>query len=127
MKKKKILVVEDDAKQLSYLKETFEKKGYTVLTADTAEAALLILKQDNFKVMFFNLGLPGMNGLNLCREVRNDHPEANIYAVTGMVTKYEFSTCFKAGFDGYFRKPVSWQTLYETAEEIFSPEIVHNP
>jgi len=127
MKMKKILIVEDEIKLLYILKKSFEQNGYMVRTAETAEDALEIVKHEEFKVMFLDLGLPGMNGLNLCREIRKDRPQAHIFAVTGMVSDYEFSNCFNAGFDGYFRKPMSWKLLYQTAEEVFNPEKIANP
>ena len=127
MKKKKILIVEDEIKLLYIFKKSFEQKGYIVRTAETAEDALEILKHEEFKVMFLDLGLPGMDGLNLCREIRKDQPEAHIFAVTGLVSDYEFSTCLNASFDGYFRKPTNLKLLYQTAEEVFHPENVTNP
>jgi len=119
MNKKKILIVDDEIKILNLFKKAFEKKGYAVHTAETAEEALEILKNENFKVMFLDLNLPGINGLDLCREIRKDRSDAHIFAITGYASKYEFSDCHEAGFDGYFIKPVNLKLLYEIAEEAF--------
>ena len=116
---KKILVVDDEIQILNLFKKAFEKKGYIVRTSETAEQALEILKDEEFKVMFLDLNLPGISGLDLCREIRKDNPNAHISAVTGHASKFEFSDCREAGFDGYFTKPVNLKLLYEIAEEAF--------
>jgi len=69
--------------------------------------------------MFLDLRLPGMNGLDLCREIRKDGSDAHIFAVTGYATKYEFSDCRNSGLDGYFTKPVDLELLYKIAKELF--------
>ena len=119
MNKKKILIVDDQIEILNVFKKAFEKKGYTVHTAETSEGALEILKVENLKVMFLDLNLPGINGLDLCRKIRKDRSDAQIFAITGYASKYEFSDCHEAGFDGYFTKPVNLKLLYEITEKAF--------
>ncbi len=116
---KKILVVDDEIQILNLFKKAFGKKGYSVHTAETGEQALEISKDEEFKVMFLDLNLPGISGLDLCREIRKDRSDAHIYAVTGHATKFEFSDCREAGFDGYFTKPVNLGLLCEIAKEAF--------
>lgn len=116
---KKILVVDDEIQILNLFKKAFGKKGYSVHTAETGEQALEISKDEEFKVMFLDLNLPGISGLDLCREIRKDRSDAHICAVTGHATKFEFSDCREAGFDGYFTKPVNLGLLCEIAKEAF--------
>jgi len=115
--KKKILVVDDEETIRDLYRQAFEIKGYTVFTAESAEKALEILKQEEFKVMFLDLMLPGMDGLELCREIRKRKIRARIFAVTGHPSVFEVADCRQAGFDGYFTKPISLLLLCETAEE----------
>ena len=119
MNEKLIFVVDDEIQVLKLYKKAFEKKGYTVRTAETAEEALKILKNEKFKVMFLDLQLPGMNGLDLCREIRKETPDVFMFAVTGHADKFEFSDCLKAGFNVYFLKPMNFKIFYNTAEEAF--------
>ena len=72
---RKILVVDDELAILKLLRKTFELSGYEVVTAESGEEALEILKKEEFKVMFLDLMLPGMDGLELCRKIRNDQPD----------------------------------------------------
>ncbi|MGZ3593143.1 MAG: response regulator, partial [Syntrophales bacterium] len=67
---KKILVVDDEASVLAMLKETLSTAGYKVLGAKNAEEALKILKAESVMVMFLDLRLPGMNGIDLCWKIR---------------------------------------------------------
>ncbi len=120
---KKILVVDDEVPILMLLSETFEQKGYEVVTAQNAEEALEILKKEKFKVMFLDLKLPGMNGVELCKVIRKDFPESSIYAITGYPDKFEFKACMEAGFNGYFTKPLTMELLLETAGHAFEERV----
>jgi len=70
--------------------------------------------------MFLDLMLPGMDGLELCRKIRNDQPEAKIFAITGYPSLFEHSNCLAAGFDHYFTKPMNLNELLDTASEAFA-------
>ncbi len=121
MNQKKIFIVDDEIPILNLLKQSFENQGYAVYTAETAEAALEILKTEKFKVMILDLLLPGIDGLDLCREIRKDEPDALIFAITGHASKFELNGCLDAGFDGYFLKPLNLKLLSEVMEEAFNP------
>lgn len=115
----RILIVEDDKAIRSLYKNAFEQQGYIVLTAEDGEAALEILPNVNVQVMFLDLGLPGMDGVELCRQIRSTHPIAIISAVTGYASLFELADCREAGFDDYFIKPVNLPTLFKAAEDAF--------
>jgi len=120
MEKKKILIVDDEILILKSYKKHFETNGYIVRTAETAKKALEILKNEAFKVIFLDLMMPVIDGMALCREIRKELPESNIFAVTGFASEYELSACLNNGFDGYFRKPVLPKLLLEAADEVFA-------
>ncbi|MCP4352429.1 MAG: response regulator [Desulfobacterales bacterium] len=120
MNEKKILIVEDDQLIRYVFEEGFENAGYTVKTAEHAEQALDILKQDDdIRVMFLDLNLPGMNGIELCKIIKKDNPLSTVYAVTGFVSIFELSNCLEAGFDDYFTKPVNLDMLLKAAQRAF--------
>lgn len=116
---KKILVVDDEQQIRKMYSQVFTKVGYTVQTAENAEEALEILDVQRFWVMFLDLNLSGMNGLDLCRRIRKTYPIAIAYAVTGYASLFELSDCREAGFDDYFTKPASMSDLVEAAERGF--------
>lgn len=119
MAEKKILVVDDEKAILNLLTQVFSKEGYTVLTAETAIEALEIVRDERVSVMFFDLNLPGMSGIELCREVKKQMPISIIYAITGYASLFELSECREAGFEDYFKKPVNIKTLVKTAFDAF--------
>lgn len=116
---KKILVVDDEKSIRKLLETAFTKAGYTVVLADSAENALEILAQDPIQVMFLDLKLPGMNGIELCRRIRKDNPIACIYSMTGFSSLFELADCRDAGFDDYFLKPIDMSIFMKTAEDAF--------
>ena len=119
MSEKRILVVDDEKQIRDMYSQAFTRAGYEVTTAESAEEALEIFKREQFWVLFLDLNLPGMNGVDLCREIRKQYPMSIAYAVTGYASLFELSDCRDAGFEDYFTKPASLSDLLEAAEHAF--------
>jgi CheY-like chemotaxis protein len=120
MDEKKILIVDDDAPIRCLLEEIFRLQNYTVKTAESAEDALDILKEESVMVMFLDLQLPGMSGIDLCRTIRKDDQIAVIHALTGYSNLFGLLECRLAGFDDILTKPAVLKTLIEAAEQAFN-------
>lgn len=116
---KRILVVDDEELIRILLADFLGDKGYEVLTASNADEALKLLKTGDIYVMFFDLKMPGMDGLELCKQVRQFHPLAIIHAITGHRSLFEIVDCRKAGFDDYFPKPVVLEDVYDAVSDAF--------
>jgi len=116
---KNILVVDDDKAILTLLKHTFSRAGYEVTTAEDGDTALTILQNKNIQVMFLDLNMPGMNGVELCRTIKHNMPMSIIFAITGYASMFQLADCRDAGFEDYFTKPVSVSLLIEVVEEAF--------
>ena len=119
MSEKRILVVDDEKMIRDMFFKVFTRAGYEVTTAESAEDALEIIKKEQFWVLFLDLNLPGMNGVDLCRQIRKQYPMSILYAVTGYASLFELSDCREAGFEDYFTKPASLSDLLEAAEHAF--------
>ena len=119
MQEKKILIVDDEASIRNLFKMALSQKGYTVFSAESGEEALALLKEQTIPVMFLDLNLPGINGIDLCRKIIEKSPETIAYAVTGFASSYKSVECRKAGFTDYFSKPLPLQTLYSAARDAF--------
>ena len=119
MAERKILLVDDEDLILRAFSNKLTKDGYTVETAASAEEALEILPGNYFQVMFLDLNLPNMTGVQLCREIRKDMPVPIIYAVTGCCSLFEVADCRDAGFDDLFEKPIDTNTLAKAAKDGF--------
>ena len=116
---KKILVVDDEVIMREMTTIAFTNIGYAVTSAASAEEALDILGNELFLVMYLDLNLPGMNGLELCRRFKADNPVAICYAITAYTSLFELADCREAGFDDYFPKPTSLKIIYKSAEDAF--------
>ena len=118
--KQKILIVDDDKSIRNMLEESFVYAGYDVRTAEDAIKAMEILRQESIMVMYFDLKLPGMNGLELCRNVRSQNPLAFICALTGYTDLFGLLGCREAGFDDFFNKPAKLELLLDSAKTAFT-------
>ncbi len=119
MSNRKVLIVDDDPQIRTLFGRVFEKAGYEPIAAASGEEALEKLKEQRTWVMFLDLNLPGMNGLELCRKIRDEYPLSIAHAVTGYGTLYELYDCREAGFEDYFLKPVDYKLLVEATEYAF--------
>lgn len=115
----KILIVDDEESIRNLFVDAFNNSGYTIVTADSSEVALNILAKENIKVIFLDLNLPGMSGINLCKKVRQFHPLAIIHAITGYNSLFELVDCRRSGFDDYFTKPLNLTQIFRAAKEAF--------
>ncbi len=68
----KILIVDDEKAILLLFKKAFSKAGYEVFTADSAEAALSTLKNEIINVIFSDLNMTEMDGIELCKIIKKD-------------------------------------------------------
>ena len=117
---KKILVVDDEEVIRNMLQDFLSKNGYEVRLAESAETALDILKRESFMVMFLDLKLPGISGIELCRKIRKDNDVGIIYAFTGYTDLFGLIECRRAGFDDYFTKPVKLELILQAAQDAFA-------
>jgi CheY-like chemotaxis protein len=116
---RKILVVDDEKSIRDLYASAFSDAGYDVHLAENGEAALDILGGQEIELIFLDLKLFGMNGIELCRQIRKTRPIAIIYAITGWSGLFEIEECREAGFDDYFKKPIELDILFKSVEDAF--------
>ncbi len=103
--KVKILIVDDEQLVLDFWEKVFLKEGYSVQCATSAETALEILKKQAFNIFFIDIGLPGMNGVDLFRQIKPERSKSMFFAMTGLSSEYDLAKCRAIGFDDFFEKP----------------------
>jgi DNA-binding response OmpR family regulator len=111
-----ILVVDDDAVIRLAFSRIFKGAGYDVRTAESAEEALELMAKAPAAILFLDLNLPVMNGVDLCRKVHQDWPCSITIAVTGCSSIFELVKCREVGFEDYFSKPAGPKELLAAAE-----------
>ena len=118
--KGKILVVDDEASIRELFSTVFTEADYEVIAAEGGTQALKILQLEDIDVIFLDLKLFGMNGIELCRQIRETKPVSMIFAITGWAPLFEIEECREAGFDDYFEKPLDMDMLLRLVAEAFA-------
>lgn len=111
----RVLVVDDNVASAKTLGWTLELIGHEITLAHDAEAALATAKTFKPNVILLDIGLPGMNGYELCRRLREnpDTKDTIIIAQTGWGQKEHRQRSQEAGFNHHLVKPVDMSTLRE--------------
>lgn len=117
---KKILVVDDEVMIREMFDNFFSRTEYQVLLAESAEQALKILQKECVMVLFLDINLPGMSGIDLCKKMRTENHPGFIFAITGFIDVYNVIKCRNAGFDDFFGKPFSLTMIFDAAEDAFN-------
>ncbi|GEJ44007.1 MULTISPECIES: response regulator [unclassified Chryseobacterium] len=119
---KKILIVDDDPRNIFALKLTLKARGYAVETCTMAQEAFAILKSDHqFSVVLMDMMMPGIDGYEAVKIIRSTPEIKNIpvIAVTAQAMPEDRQKCIEAGADDYVSKPIDVDLLI-TAIEKFS-------
>ena len=116
---KKILVVDDERPMREMMENILGDMDCEVFLADGAAEALSQVNINDFTVIFLDLKLFGMNGIDLCRAIRKLKPLTILYAMTGWAGLFEIEECREAGFDDFFTKPIKVDILVQAVEDAF--------
>jgi len=119
MSDRKILVVDDEEIIRNVFDRVLSSAGFTVFQAGSGEEALEILQKKNIPVMFLDFKLPGIDGNELCEQIKTEKPAAICYAVSGFIPALKNAGNEEAYFDDYFSKPIDMQLLVKTAQDAF--------
>ncbi len=111
MLEKKILFVDDEESQRDVMERVIKRMGYRVILSSSAEGALEILQKERFPVIITDLNMPGMDGNVFCKRIREKDSTAVIYALSGYIEAYDDQKLMEIGFDGFLRKPTTFQML----------------
>jgi PleD family two-component response regulator len=102
----KVLLVDDDEIVLEYLSRFIAAAGYDVVKATNGEAALASMQQEFAQIVILDIGMPGMDGLELCRAIRRQTYSGYVYIVlhTSRNTDKDILEGLSAGADEYLSK-----------------------
>jgi two-component system cell cycle response regulator DivK len=110
---RRILVVEDNPLNLKLVRDVLQVAGYHVLEAQSGEEGLRIAKEDPPDLVLMDLQLPGIDGTETLRRLREGtiRPDVPVVAVTALAMAEDKQRASRAGFDGYVEKPISVRAL----------------
>ena len=111
---KKILIVDDDVKNVFVLASALENHGATVVDAKNGQVAIEVLNQEpDFDLVLMDVMMPVMDGYTAIRQIRKDprFERLPIIAITAKALKEDRQKCIQAGADDYLSKPVDYDGL----------------
>ncbi len=103
--KRRILIVEDDQIFLRPLQRTLEVEGYEVMVVTSGEDAIDLLKNDDVDLVLTDKRLPGMDGVDLVRRLKADHPDQAVVVMTAYGTIESAVDAVRLGAANYLVKP----------------------
>ena len=101
----KIIVVDDEDIVLSLICDTLEEEGYAIQTASNGEDALKLIEKEEFDLLITDIRMPGMDGIELVRRVRDIHPDIGVIFMTGYANLNSAKNAIKQGAFDYIMKP----------------------
>ena len=105
MKETHILVMEDDATISAALDMILTEAGYDVDLAETGEAALELFEQKRFDLIIADLKLPGINGMEVIKQIKEKTPEMEVIVITGVGTQPIAEEAMTLGAHDFLPKP----------------------
>ncbi len=109
--KARVLVVDDEASARSGLEKLLRSDGYQVETADGGPAALAARHETTFDVVITDLKMPGMDGVQLMKKLKELDRELPVIVVTAFSDVSSAVTAMRAGAEDYLTKPVDFDAL----------------
>jgi len=105
----RILIVEDNPKNMKLVRDVLEHHGYTTIAAVSAEDALAAAAERPPDLILMDIALPGIDGFEALRHLKSDPSTEAIpvCALTAFAMNDDRERCLQAGFDGYLVKPIS--------------------
>jgi len=121
MAKPKILIVDDEKIVLKAYARELERVGYEVFRAMTGSEAIEIAKRERPDIVFTDLIMPKMNGVEICKTLKGICPDAEIVLISGYpeeVVRFQIAFVDAGGREEWLRKPLSIDELPDTAKLI---------
>ena len=105
------LVVDDEPSFRRVLRTSLATSGFAIEEARSGEEAVAILGRSDFDLVLLDVNMPGMGGVEACREIRAQMPEIGIVMVTVQDGESEIVKALEAGADDYITKPIRFREL----------------
>ncbi len=116
---KRILAIDDDETIRKIYMYAFKDTGYKVDTATSGESGLELQREFKYDLIFLDINLPGMNGIEVLREIRKTDEDVPIYIVTAFYKKFleEIGSAIEEGLKfEIIHKPITLKQIVSIAD-----------
>jgi CheY-like chemotaxis protein len=115
----KVLLVDDERDFVEALSERLQLRDYSSAVVYRGEDALSVVEDDEPEVMVLDLKMPGIDGLEVLRQVKQKHPNVEVIVLTGHGTGDAAQLCAELGAFAYLEKPVDIEKLTQALQEAY--------
>ncbi len=122
--KAKVLLVDDEEEFINSLSQRLEVRGLKVTGATRGEEAVQLVDGQEFDAIVLDLSMPGMDGLETLKTIKESHPDAEIIILTGHGTIKSSIEAMKLGAEDFLEKPVDFKELLGKIEEARNKRIL---
>ncbi|MBI5922767.1 MAG: response regulator [Betaproteobacteria bacterium] len=120
----KILVVDDDPVVSKSFDRVLANKGYAVISASNGEEALSKLKNEHYDLVFTDIKMPGISGLEVAEQVKASQPWLPVVIVTGYGSDAYEARAAAAGVSEFLRKPLSPEMIEASTAHALSQRVM---
>lgn len=106
-----ILVIDDDAGNREAISLLLTNSGFQVRSAASGEEAMALLQKNRFEVILTDLFLPGINGIDILKQVKEKDPASSVILITGKASAETAVEAMKSGAFDYLTKPLNFERL----------------
>lgn len=121
---KKVLLVDDEKDFLDTLSERLKTRGLEVATSADPQVALETACKGGYDVLVVDLKMPGMNGIEFLRSVKEERPEMQVILLTGHATVDKGIEAVKLGALDVLEKPANFETLLDRIDKASAKKLV---
>ncbi len=111
--KEKVLLVDDESDFLDVMRERLAARGFEVSTSVSADEALNKIKDDFYDAVILDLQMPGMDGIEALKKMKESSPELQVILLTGHGSVEKGVEAIKLGAMDFFEKPADLETISE--------------
>ncbi len=109
----KVLLVDDEEEFCNLLSERLETRGMKVNAVNSGEDAVAKVGDENFDAIIVDLAMPGIDGIETLRQIKEKRPDLEIIMLTGHATVQDSIEAMKLGAEDLLEKPVDLNALME--------------
>lgn len=114
----KILVIDDHPAVARLVAEALQGEGHQTFVAGSGEEGLRVIQQDSLDAVFLDIGMPGIDGIEVLRRIRENHSTLPVIILSGWVTERQIETARELGVTDVVRKPAPLRYFAEALARV---------